>query len=77
MAISKDFRRRAIDAVIFNKDTTHGEDLKQHQKSMTAIDNERRKCEHELVRGIYMMIYRESILLGLTHWCAVMAKGLY
>ena len=77
LAISKDFRRRAIDRVIFNKDTTHGEDLKQYQESVTAIENERRKCEHELVRGIYMMIYRESIMLGLTHWCAVMAKGLY
>ena len=77
LAISKDFRRRAIDRVIFNKDTTHDQDLKQHQESITAIENERRKCEQELVRGIYMMIYRESIKLELTHWCAVMAKGLY
>ena len=76
LAISKDFRRRAIDRLIFNKDKTDSEDLAQYQK-MKNIENERRKCEHELVLGIYLLIYRESIKLGLTHWCAVMARGLY
>jgi N-acyl amino acid synthase of PEP-CTERM/exosortase system len=77
LAISKDFRRRAIDRVIFNKDKAHAEDLAQHQENLINIENDRRKCEHELVRGIYMQIYRESIKLGLTHWCAVMSRGLY
>jgi N-acyl amino acid synthase of PEP-CTERM/exosortase system len=30
-----------------------------------------------LVRGLYLLIYRDSIQRGLTHWYAVMAKGLY
>jgi N-acyl amino acid synthase of PEP-CTERM/exosortase system len=77
LAISKDFRRRAIDRAIFNKDKTYKEDLAQHQESMASVEDERRKFEHELVRGIYLMIYRESIRLELTHWCAVMARGLY
>ena len=77
LAISKDDRRRAIDKVIFNEDKTCSDDLTRHQKSMFSLENERRKFEHELVRGIYMMIYRESIRLQLTHWCAVMARGLY
>ncbi len=76
LAISKDFRRRAIDHVLFNKDKTCSEDLIQYQK-MVKIENERRKCEHELVLGIYLLIYLESVRLGLTHWCAVMARGLY
>jgi N-acyl amino acid synthase of PEP-CTERM/exosortase system len=37
----------------------------------------RRKCEHQLVRGLYVSLYRESKLRGLTHWFTVMAKGLY
>lgn len=77
LAISKDFRRRAIDRVIFNKDKTHDEDLTYHQESLKNLENERRKCEHELIRGIYLMIYRESVSLDLTHWYAVMARGLY
>jgi len=37
----------------------------------------RRHCEHELVRGLYLQLYRDSKQRGLTHWYAVMAKGLY
>jgi N-acyl amino acid synthase of PEP-CTERM/exosortase system len=37
----------------------------------------RRHCEHEIVRGLYISLYRESKLRGLTHWYAVMARGLY
>ena len=76
LAISKAFSRSAIDRVIFNTDTTHAQDLQRHHENMVNVENERRKCEHELVRGIYLMIYRESIRLELTHWCAVMARGL-
>lgn len=76
LAISKDFRRRAIDSVIFNTDKPHTEDLKRHQEGLTSIATERRKCEHELVRGIYLAVYRECIMLGITHCYAVMARGL-
>jgi N-acyl amino acid synthase of PEP-CTERM/exosortase system len=76
LAISKDFSRRAIDRVIFSMDSSHADELERHQKNLQNIEKERRKCEHELVRGLYLMIYRESINLKLTHWCAVMARGL-
>ena len=74
LAISKDFRRRAIDHVIFNKDKTHAEALERHEENLATIENERRKCEHELVRGLYLMIYRESAGLGLTLARAIAAK---
>ncbi len=77
LAISKDFRRRAIDRVIFSRDDSHIDELEQHQANMKVIERERRKCEHELIRGLYLSIYRESLKLGLTHWYAVMARGLY
>ncbi len=77
LAISKDFRRRAIDSVMFNKDKIHAKDLGSHQKGLEEIVVERRKCEHELVQGIYLSVYRECIMLGLTHCYAVMARGLY
>lgn len=77
LAISKKFRRRAIDRVIFNKDKAYSDDLAKHQEATRSIAQERRKYEHELIRGLYLLIYRESIELGLSHWCAVMAKGLH
>ena len=77
LAISKDFRRRAIDRVIFNKDNAGIDGFVHNQETLSNIVTERRKCEHDLIRGIYLLIYRDSIKLGLTHWCAVMAKGLY
>lgn len=76
LAISKDYRRRAIDHVIFNLGSCYTVELEKHRENMQNIEEERRKFEHELVRGIYLMIYRESIRLQLTHWCAVMARGL-
>lgn len=77
LAISKEFRRRAIDRIIFSKDDSTLEGLDPHQSRMNLIEHERRKCEHELIRGIYLLIYRESLKLGLTHWYAVMARGLH
>jgi N-acyl amino acid synthase of PEP-CTERM/exosortase system len=76
LAISKDYRRRAIDRVLFSRDNSTLGELEQHQIRMQALEHERRKCEHELIRGIYLLIYRESLRLGLTHWYAVMARGL-
>lgn len=76
LAISKDFRRRAIDKVIFNMDKTSMEVTDQVQKSLDEVAVERRKCEHELIRGIYLSIYRECVRIGITHCYAVMARGL-
>ena len=77
LAISKDFRRRAIDQVIFNRDEVHLNQQEQSQSNLQQLEHERRKCEHELILGIYLSIYSESLKLGLTHWYAVMARGLH
>lgn len=77
LAISKDYRRRAIDRVIFSKDSSLVGESDEPRSDRRILDSERRKCEHELICGLYLLIYRESLRLGLTHWYAVMAKGLY
>lgn len=77
LAISKDFRRRAIDRTIFGEDDSAPAKLVKDPLEVQLIERERRKCEHELILGIYLLIYRESVKLGLTHWYAVMARGLY
>lgn len=76
LAISKEFRRREIDQVIFSNGDIQLKELEQYQAQMKGLEYERRKCEHELIRGIYLLTYHESVKLGLTHWFAVMAKGL-
>jgi N-acyl amino acid synthase of PEP-CTERM/exosortase system len=76
LAISKEFRRREIDQVIFNSGELPLKELEQNQEQTKSRKHERRKCEHELIRGIYLLTYHESVKLGLTHWVAVMAKGL-
>lgn len=76
LSISKEYRRRAIDRVIFSLREGGSGNLDQPLAGLDAIGHERRKCEHELIRGLYLLIYRESIRLGLTHWYAVMARGL-
>lgn len=74
LAVSKDYRKRAIDKGIFG---TGDYDPSHIPRYMDAGRDNRRHCEHELVRGIYLSIYRDSIERGLTHWYAVMARGLY
>ena len=78
LAISKNYRRRAIDRVIFgNGSETSGEMEESLDFVQAVAQEERRKCEHELIRGFYVMVYRESLQLGLTHWYAVMVKALW
>jgi N-acyl amino acid synthase of PEP-CTERM/exosortase system len=74
LAISKKFRCRAIESAIFG--TEQGTSNHMHPMMENRRDF-RRKCEHQLVRGLYISLYRESKLRGLTHWFTVMAKGLY
>lgn len=76
LSISKAYRRREIDQVIFGRGMGDLEILRRHDLAARDLEDERRKCEHELIRGIYLLIYRESLRLDLTHWYAVMAKGL-
>lgn len=74
LAVSKEYRRRIIDNAIFGKNQAAAKRIPR----FTDIDRDfRRHCEHELVRGLYISLYRDSKLRGLTHWYAVMAQGLY
>jgi N-acyl amino acid synthase of PEP-CTERM/exosortase system len=74
LAVSKEFRCRAIEHAIFGTE----QHLVSHMQP-TVVHNRgfRRRYEHQLVRGLYLSLYRESKLRGVTHWFAVMAKGLY
>ena len=74
LAISKKFRCVVIERLFF-------ETFKNAPKNMLLIKQNRRdfrkKCEHQLVRGLLMSLYRECKLRGLTHLFTVMAKGLH
>lgn len=74
LAVSKEYRRRAIDHALFEAGPFVPNQLPRYMDDGRDI---RRHCEHELVRGLYLLIYRDSKQRGLTHWYAVMAKGLY
>ncbi len=69
LAISKDFRRREIDRAIYAQRDVDRVDSRHLHK-------ERRAFEGLIVAGLYQCVYHESVALGLTHWYAVMAKGL-
>jgi len=74
LAVSKHFRRRAVDKLIFS----HGDPAYESEQALSAASaQDRRKSENEIVAGIYMHLYAESKRLGITHWYAVMAKGLH
>ena len=74
LAVSKEYRRRAIDRAIFG---TGNFDPGHIPRYMDDGRDAHRHCEHELIRGLYLSIYSDSKRMGLTHWYAVMAKGLY
>lgn len=69
LAVSKDYRRRVGDRLLYDRGEMADEALKQ-------IGDERRKNEFAIITGLYTCMYKESLALGLTHWYAVMAKGL-
>ena len=74
LAISKKFRCRAIDRAILRTEQTTTNYLRPVKEKGRHF---RLHYEQELVRGLYLFLYRDSKLRGLTHWFAVMAKGLY
>ena len=74
LAVSKEYRRRAIDNALFEAGSFVPNALPRYMDDGRDI---RRHCEHELVRGLYLLLYHDSKQRGLTHWYAVMAKGLY
>jgi len=72
LAVSKNFRRRWLDTIIFGPEN-HNSDL----PVSIPVKKERRQFENEIVAGLYQCIYHESKRVGLTHWYAVMGKGLH
>lgn len=70
LAVSKEYRRRAIDKAIYTDNVINFSDVKERR-------NWRRRFEAELVSGLYHCIYAESIERGLTHLYAVMSAGLH
>jgi N-acyl amino acid synthase of PEP-CTERM/exosortase system len=74
LAVSKEFRCRAIENAIFGKE----KNAVKHKHPMAVKSRDfRRIYEYQLVRGLYISLYRESKFRGVTHWFAVMAKSLY
>jgi N-acyl amino acid synthase of PEP-CTERM/exosortase system len=71
LAVSKDFRRRAIDKLLYN------DGQNEDETAIIRDQEERRKNEFLIIMGLYICMYKESMALGLTHWYALMAKGLY
>ncbi len=74
LAVSKEFRCRAIERAVF---ATEQAPANRVQGMLENHREFRRKFEHQLLRGLYVSLYRESKLRGVTHWFTVMAKGLY
>ncbi len=74
LAVSKEYRQRAIDNALFKAGPFIPNTLPRYMDDGRDI---RRHCEHELVRGLYLLLYRDSKQRGLTHWYAAMAKGLH
>ncbi|NMC75460.1 MAG: PEP-CTERM/exosortase system-associated acyltransferase [Geobacteraceae bacterium] len=70
LAVSKEFRKRAVDGLIYNDGT-----LATEQRVVSDVE-EKRKHEFHIIMGLYLCMYLESRNIGLTHWFAVMAKGL-
>lgn len=70
LAVSKDYRKRFVDKVMFE----FKEYDEEYEKQVSA---ERRKLDQEIVLNLYSCIYRECLDKDLTHLIAVMADGLY
>ena len=68
LAVSKEFRKRFEDRFIYDG-------TPEYIQQQEATHERRRR--HEIVTGLYKCLYAESKKSGLTHWYAVMAKGLY
>ncbi|KAF0221863.1 MAG: hypothetical protein FD174_194 [Geobacteraceae bacterium] len=69
LAVSKEYRRRAGDRLIYD-------DGESANLEINSIMQERRKNEYAIITGLYTCMYKESLAIGLTKWYAVMAKGL-
>lgn len=72
LAISKELRRRGPDKALYDDGIRELE-----EESVPLSVKERRKDENAIVLGLYRCLYKESLEKGITHWYAVMARGLY
>ena len=85
LAVSKDFRRRALDNFILDpqhNDEKNIEELikrKEERDAETGIVSveRRRQQDMAIVMGLYNCLSRESRELQLTHWYVVTARALY
>ena len=73
LAVSKDFRRRARDGLLYAGHVRNP--LSPELFAGMPEGKERRRSD--LVTGLYKSMYVESRLTGLEHWFAVIARGLY
>jgi N-acyl amino acid synthase of PEP-CTERM/exosortase system len=72
LAISKELRRRGPDRALYD------DGIRELEEEYIPISvKERRKNENAIVLGLYRCLYKESLDKGITHWYAVMARGLY
>ncbi|MBN2654278.1 MAG: PEP-CTERM/exosortase system-associated acyltransferase [Nitrospirae bacterium] len=71
LAVSKDYRRRHEDAQMYNSDP------QSPLPFPVAEDVSSKRRRQEIVIGLFKAMYAESKIIGLTHWCAVMAKALH
>lgn len=72
LAISKELRRRGPDKALYDDGIRELE-----EDNIPLSIKERRKNENAIVLGLYRCLYKESLEKGITHWYAVMARGLY
>ncbi len=73
LAVSKDFRKRARDGLLYA-----GHVKNPLSPSLFAgMPEGRERRRSDLVTGLYKSMYVESKLTGLEHWFAVIARGLY
>ncbi|MBJ6723664.1 PEP-CTERM/exosortase system-associated acyltransferase [Geomesophilobacter sediminis] len=70
LAISKDYRRRASDNLLYE-----GHELPDQESRRLAI--ERRKADNEIVLGLYMCVFRECMQRPGIHIYMAMARGLH
>lgn len=70
LAISKSFRRRVGDGILYSEKVVRITD-----KNKLYL-KDRRKNEKNFALGLYRCIYKESLKRGLTHWYAAMTEGL-
>lgn len=70
LAVSKEYRRRAIDNVVYGKSFSDSQML-------NLVEGERRKSENDIVLGIFKKMAEVASSEGITHLYVVMANGLY